>query len=76
MYLVKLEFSLDICPGMGLLDHTVTLRVSSFFFFLAVPMAWVSSWARDQTHAVGVTRATAMTLLDPWPTEPLGNSYF
>ena len=26
MYLFKLEFSLDICPGMGLLDHMVTLK--------------------------------------------------
>ena len=25
MYLLKLEFSLDICPGVGLLDHMVTL---------------------------------------------------
>ena len=25
MYLFKLEFSLDICPGLGLLDHMVTL---------------------------------------------------
>ena len=27
MYLFKLEFSMDICPGMGLLDHMVTLKI-------------------------------------------------
>ena len=25
MYLFKLKFYLEICPGMGLLDHTATL---------------------------------------------------
>ena len=27
MYLFELEFSLDICPGVGLLDHMVTLFI-------------------------------------------------
>jgi len=28
MYLFELEFSSDICPGVGLLDHTITLIFS------------------------------------------------
>ena len=35
MYLFQLEFSsfLDICPGVGLLDHVVILFLVSFFLF-------------------------------------------
>ena len=32
-------------------------------FFLAVPAACESSWTRDQTYAIAVTRATAVTVL-------------
>ena len=28
MYLFKLEFSLNICPGVGFMDHTVILLLS------------------------------------------------
>ena len=43
MYLFKLEFSLDICPGMGLLDHMATLflvfwRTSILFSIVAAPI--------------------------------------
>ena len=31
MYLFKLEFSLDICPGMGLQDHMMVLFLVFFF---------------------------------------------
>ena len=36
-----------------------------FFFFLAVWAACGRSWARDQTYAATVTRATAVTMLAP-----------
>ena len=42
MYLFKLQFSLDICPGMGLLDHTALFLVfrgtSILFSTVAVPI--------------------------------------
>ena len=31
MYLFKLELSLDICPGVGLQDHMVTLLLGFYF---------------------------------------------
>ena len=34
-------------------------------FFLAVPMACRSSWAKDQTLATAVTWAAAVTMPDP-----------
>ena len=30
MYVFKLQFCLDICPGVGLLDHTVALLLDFF----------------------------------------------
>ena len=33
--------------------------------FLAVPMAYESSWVRDQTCATAATQAAAMTMPDP-----------
>ena len=38
---------------------------SSFFFFLATPVACGSSQARDQTCATAMIGATAVTRLDP-----------
>ena len=38
------------------------------FFFLATLVAWGRSWARHQTGA------TAVTMPDPQPAEPPGNS--
>ena len=43
-------------------------KKKEFFYFLATPMACRRSWARDHTCT------TAATMLDPLPTEPLGNS--
>lgn len=40
------------------------------FFFLAMPAAYRS----PQTLAAAVTRATAVTMVDPQPAEPAGNS--
>ena len=34
-------------------------------FFLAMPSACGSSWARDQTCAIAITWATAVTMPDP-----------
>ena len=46
----KLEFSLNICPEVGLLDHMVTLflvfkGISELFFKVAIPELpwWLSS---------------------------------
>ena len=35
------------------------------FFFLAAPTARASSWAKDRTCAIAVTRVTAVTVPDP-----------
>ena len=37
----------------------------TFFFFLAIPEACRSSWARDQTRTAVATCATAAAMLDP-----------
>ena len=47
----KLDFSLNICPGVGLLDPMVVLYLD---FFRAAPMAYGSSQARGQ---IGATAA-------------------
>ena len=39
-----------------------------------MPVACRSSWARDRTQAPAVTRATAVTVQAPYPTEPQGTS--
>ena len=36
-----------------------------FFVFFAAPLACESFQARDRTHTMAVTQATALTLLDP-----------
>ena len=51
----KVRFPLD---SMTYFQH---LR----FFFLATPSACGSSWARDQTHATAITRATAVIIPEP-----------
>ena len=40
------------------------------FTLLAALMVCISSWARDQTHAIAVTQATAVTMPDPLTTRP------
>ena len=52
---------------------TILLQTNPYFFcfyFLAAPTACRSSQARDQTLTRAVTRATAVTVLDPQPVEP------
>ena len=44
-----------------------------FFSFLTLPVACGSSHARDRTCATAVTQAAAMTMPDPYLTEPQGN---
>ena len=46
-----------------------------FFIFLAVPTIYAISWARDWTWATALTRATAVTTLDPSPAVPQENSW-
>ena len=44
MYLFELEFSPDICPGVGLQDHMVALFLVSFFkinLFIYFWLCWV-----------------------------------
>ena len=41
------------------------ISLLSFFFFLATPAACRNSQATDRTHTTAVTRATAVTTLDP-----------
>ena len=43
-------------------------------FFLAAPVACISSWARDQTRTTAVIRAATVAILDPEPAEPQRNS--
>ena len=42
----------------------------------ALPKACGSSQARDQTYATAVTRVTAVTISDPYPTEPRGTLFW
>ena len=39
----------------------VGVQRSETLFFLAVPMAWGSSWARDQTQTTAVTKPDLLT---------------
>ena len=48
-------------------------RYYYFFFVFAIPMACRSSQARGQNHTTAVTRATAVTMPGPKPTELRGN---
>ena len=45
-----------------------------FFGFCAMPTAYRSSQARDQTHAIAATQGTRVTMADPQSVEPPGNS--
>ena len=40
-----------------------------------MPAVCGSSWARDLTHTTAVTQAISVTVQDPWPAEPPGNSW-
>ena len=60
--------STPLCVWL-ILVHT---QLSCFFFFfffplLAVSVAFGNSWARDRTQTTAVTRATAVTMLNPKP---------
>lgn len=44
------------------------------FFFLAMPALYRSSQAREGTYATAVTQAAVVTMLDPEPRAPQGNS--
>ena len=57
--------SLSGFPGVRLLMLGSDIAFCYNNFFSGHPMAGGSSWARDQTHATAVTRATAVTVPDP-----------
>ena len=46
-------------------SHTKHHSYPYSFLFLAMPVAFGSSWARDQTHALAATKDTAVTMPDP-----------
>ena len=46
-----------------------------FFFFLAVPVAYGNSQARDRIQAAAVIHAIAAAMLDPYPLCHSRNSY-
>lgn len=55
---------------------TSSIRYTSCLFVLAMPMACRNSQTKDQTYITVVTRATAVSMLEPSPAEPSGNSHF
>ena len=58
---LKLSLSLSLSLSLPLL--------------LAMILAYGSSWARGQTHAILVTQTPAVTTLDPYLTVPQENSW-
>ena len=52
----------------------ITFFIFILFYFLVVPMACRSSWARDWTLATGATWTTAVTILDIVPPTPKPSS--
>ena len=61
MYLFKLEFSPDTCPGMGLLDHVVTL---SFSFFKDLPYCF-PQWLFQFTFPSGGLEGSLFSMPSP-----------
>ena len=54
MYLFKLWFPLDICPGVGLLNHMIALLIVFFFFFCAsILFSMVAAAIYIPTNSVG-----------------------
>ena len=49
----------------GKLLYSIYVGDPQLFLFQSVHAACGSSQARDQTHATAMTRATAVTMLDP-----------
>ena len=46
MYLFKLKFCLDICPGVGLLDHMATLLNflrNSILFSIMIALTYIAT---------------------------------
>ena len=65
---INLLTSLPVSPFDLSPIYTAAKAILFFFFFgffLAALSACRSSWARNQTHATAVTRATAVATLDP-----------
>ena len=58
------------CPGLLVseqkaITNSLILGICFVLFVLATPVAYGSSWARDQTCVKAATQATAVTALDP-----------
>ena len=68
MHLFKLEFCLDICPGVGLLDHMTTL----FLIFLG-SSALFSTEAIHAAAAAAKSLQSCPTLCDPIDSSPPGS---
>jgi len=49
MYLLELEFSSDICPGVGLLDHMATLDLKG----ISIPLSIMAEKIYTLTNSVG-----------------------
>ena len=55
----------NVSKLFSLFKFYIIINLKFHLFFLAAPMAHVSSWASDQTRATAVTQATAVTTPDP-----------
>ena len=61
MYIFELQFSLDICPGVGLLGHIVVLflgfREISILFFTVVAPVSIPTNSVGGSHVVACSSA-------------------
>ena len=55
MYLFELEFSVDICPGVGLLDHMIALFLKGSFKKINMRLAkWMTEGRKETDGRVSV----------------------
>ena len=59
---------------MSVFKFDILKTISRIKILGAIPVACGSSWTRDQTHTTAETQATAVTMLDPYPSVQKGNS--
>lgn len=72
------HLNMHVCVYMCAHMHVHTYTTQLYFiryFFLAMPVAWGCSRARDPTHATALI-ATTVATLHPYSTELLGKSDF
>ena len=58
------------CKYLASVNLAFLLFKRNAFSFLATPMVYGSSWARDRIRAAAVTYTTAAETWDPQPTMP------